>query len=237
MKIMRAACMASIIAILSSAVVAIVPLQWLDTCATDSRGRQYTEVDMYNFDKRAQRQYFSLMYATLSCTIFFATACWKRPRRRDVGGRFGLLLLWFMDAILAHIYRLLHYSFIILPLGFWLENPNCGTNKSISGHTHMFIYHNLYVMLVLFLDPPTPSIAVTGNTWSEILSIAFFCATAVFSVYALDMTYSYGYHSPRHMLYGAAAGVLSWASYAIARRTVLDCIAMTGPNTERGKIK
>ena len=38
--------MASIVAILSSAVIAIVPLQWLDTCAT-IREAGNTQVDMY----------------------------------------------------------------------------------------------------------------------------------------------------------------------------------------------
>lgn len=199
----------------------VLPLVWLDECALDAAGRQYTEGDMYTFDKRAQAQYFSLLYASFCSAALVAISCSPPSTEGRSKCCRSFSLVWFTDIFCSHIYRLVVYGYVVLPVGFWLKQPNCGTKKSISGHTHMYVFHTLYACYIMLLDPQVKLLQSKQSVWSAIY-VGLLSITSVFSLYALDRTYSQGYHSARHMIYGASAGVLSLIPYIFVRAKVLD---------------
>ena len=112
------------------------------------------------------------------------------------------------EAVAAHAFRVAVYLWLVLPSGLQMEAVACGTRKAISGHTHMNTFHLLFCARALHLDR---SAAGGDAQHSESDRRARMCGKGLTVLAALLWlrftleTYTEGYHTPRHMVYGAAA--------------------------------
>ena len=60
-------------------------------------------------------------------------------------------LFWLMDAGIAYVWRVVLYLYVVRPLGLASETQNCGTSKSISGHTHFYCFHLLQLIYLVWM--------------------------------------------------------------------------------------
>ena len=95
---------------------------------------------------------------------------------------------------------------------------SCGTAKAISGHTHMNSFHVLYCIRCLMADRNTQGVAASATAaamQSETEKIhlrmgrAALCLALTLWIFFTGQTYLAGYHTLRHMIYGAGAGAMT----------------------------
>ena len=151
----------------------------------------------------------------------------------------GVVAFWAIDAGAAYAWRLVVYLSAVRPLGLAIDGSNCGTSKSISGHTHFYCFHMLQVAFLLWVDPPpflrsqapTPrSVGDTGDprfiAWAARSCVKVYVMFVVcWTLGTLQQTYVLGFHSLRHMISGFAAAAVTVAGYVsfFSFLSVLGC--------------
>ena len=134
-------------------------MEVLDTCkavihTSGSPERRAQQVD----DKHSQSVFIVLFHVIFVFLALGSIADYSTGKKKSSSGGGGgggggvtigtcgkLCLFWFVDAVVAYLWRVLLYFYVVLPFGFAKEIiKNCGTSKAISGHTHFYCFHYSY---------------------------------------------------------------------------------------------
>ncbi len=198
----------------------------LDDCLADrerhARGTPERTL-LHADDKHSQGVFillFHLTYVGLVLTTLVETA-------GTGASAVGVAAFWAVDAGAAYAWRLAVYWFAVRPLGLAMDGSNCGTSKSISGHTHFYCFHMLQVAFLLWVDPPpflrgrAPAPRSVGDTgdprfmaWAARSCVKVYVVFVVcWTLGTLQQTYVLGFHSLRHMISGFAAAAVTVAGY------------------------
>jgi hypothetical protein len=139
-----------------------------------------------------------------------------------------ICLFWFVDAAVAYGWRVALYLYVVRPLGLAAESRNCGTSKSISGHTHFYCFHLLQLLYLVWSNSVPPFLSsrpkkptTMGDSsdpqfFSSILrwGLQLYALVVVFwTLVTLERTYALGFHSLRHMIAGFAAALFTIGLY------------------------
>ena len=109
------------------------------------------------------------------------------------------------EAVAAHAFRVAVYLWLVLPSGLQMEAVACGTRKAISGHTHMNTFHLLFCARALYLDRSAAAGSSESDRRARMCGRGLTVLAALLWLRFTLATYTEGYHTPRHMVYGAAA--------------------------------
>jgi hypothetical protein len=99
------------------------------------------------------------------------------------------------------------------------DDGNCHTSKAVSGHMHMYFSHVLYILYYITCKGVLPSwargageggVGVGGGGGTMLSKVALLCGCVFLGLsilsawWALKDTYLLGFHTKRHLLYGAS---------------------------------
>ena len=225
-------------------------MEVLDTCkavihTSGSPERRAQQVD----DKHSQSVFIVLFHVIFVFLALGSIADYSTGKKKSSSGGGGggvtigtcgkLCLFWFVDAVVAYLWRVLLYFYVVLPFGFAKEIiKNCGTSKAISGHTHFYCFHLLQLIYLVwsnyssspFLnnkkkeeenmtttttttslgDSSDPQFFSTILRWSLQL---YALVVLSWTLLTLERTYALGFHSLRHMIAGFAAALFTMGVY------------------------
>eukprot|EP00753_Platysulcus_tardus_P003183 PLAT123.1.p1 GENE.PLAT123.1~~PLAT123.1.p1 ORF type:complete len:239 (+),score=95.64 PLAT123.1:36-752(+) len=187
---------------------------FLDGCAAE----RVKDADAVRIDKTVQAIFFVLIYIVhlISC----AALRWSRR------AAFFLHLRFFASYGL----RSAVYALIVLPLGKSLPFAACGTDKSISGHAHMFIFHILlllvhnWLLIPLLFSGSSTAVQIAGGVSALALQVGSM---------ALSRTLRGGFHSLRHVLLGGVAALATLGVYMVVDAALQRALL---PATEWSKL-
>lgn len=206
-------------------------LQLLDDCLAKPHARSSPERKAQHVDDKHSQGVFIFIFHT---TFVFLAICslidYGANRFCEVG---KICIFWIVDALIAYSWRVFVYLFIVRPVGIATESKNCGTSKSISGHTHFYCFHLLQLIYLIWLSgvppflrskPKNPkSMGDSGDP--KLLSNILRWGVQLYSIFVLywtlktlEQTYVLGFHSLRHMIAGFAAALLSIGFYVSGER-------------------
>ena len=210
----------------------ISSLSVLDNCNTESHHAQGSaeRTAQYADDKHNQSVFIFLFHSifVILALCSFLDYGSSHTNQMTVSSFAKISIFWLVDAIAAYVWRVALYLCVVRPLGYASESENCGTSKSISGHTHFYCYHLLQMIYLVWLTAHQPFInqkskqlATMGDSgdpqiFARVLRwcLQLYALFVVFwTLTTLEQTYALGFHSLRHMLAGFAAALFSIGSY------------------------
>ena len=146
---------------------------------------------------------------------------------------FSSLAKRLLEFLVSYLFRYAIYLLLVRPIGDILPYKACLTQKSISGHTHMYAFHiglNFYYFCMYLTNKNKTkdnNVYKYKITWlikdiySTVATIIFM-ATLTVGILSINTTYYGGYHSPRHMIQGFIAAIESIISYILVRKIILE---------------
>ncbi len=118
--------------------------------------------------------------------------------------------------LLAHFWRIVAYFGPVSGLSDWLDCGNCGTEKCISGHAHMygfFVLLTVQTFVTRTISPNSSTMKMISRCAHKVfytMALSAGVLNTCVALYALSATYWHGHHSLRHMFYGYGAAAASF---------------------------
>ena len=188
---------------------------YIDRCYTGAADKSKLAGTL---DKYRQALFFSIYFLSVMVVPTLAI------------GSINTLTKRLVDFVSSYLFRYAVYLTIVHPLGDIFPYSGCLTNKSISGHTHMYTYHiglalHDFCLLIVEKKKATGREKRGKCSWASdlhffISSAIFFCCFA-FGILAIRETYVGGYHTPRHMIQGFIVAIETIMLYIMLRNKIL----------------
>jgi hypothetical protein len=201
-------------------------LTLMDNCLAKTHSQHSPERKAQHVDDKHNQQVFIILFHATFVFLALGTLLdYNATRAKDFC---KISTFWIMDAFVAYAWRVTVYLGIVRPLGLATESINCGTSKSISGHTHFYCYHLIQLIYLVWcssvppylkrgpMKPTTMGDSGDPRFFSKVLRWGlqlYALVVLVWTLTTLEQTYALGFHSLRHMMAGFAAALFSIGLY------------------------
>ena len=149
------------------------------------------------------------------------------------------------NALVSHTFRYAIYVLIVNPWGKALPWENVcypEGSKSISGHTHMYAFHGVFLWYTYTCTndqlSQDPSATKQSRSFLDVIvqwfKISVFLSSSCLSMFSIWKTYAGGYHSVRDMVLGGLFGIFSVVLYVVSRAGPRRCGTSADCSTRRG---
>ena len=183
-------------------------------------------------DKSANASLLDKYTQTLFFSVYFV-AFMTIPFPKMDKDSFSSLAKRLLEFFISYLFRYTIYLLLVQPVGDVLPYKACLTQKSISGHTHMYSFHtglNFYYFCMYLTNKNKNNknnVSKYRITWLikdiySTISTIIFMATLIIGTASISKTYYGGYHSPRHMIQGFIVAIESIVSYILFRKIILE---------------
>ena len=198
---------------------------FLDSCAKEAvKNKQTRRGDLIN-----QRDFFLMYYLA-----FFSCSLLRVSRQSIYRLREIPLAIFYVitNALVSHTFRYAIYVLIVHPWGKALPWENVcypEGSKSISGHTHMYAFHGVFLWYTYTCTndqlSQDPSATKQSRSFLDVIvqwfKISVFLSSSCLSMFSIWKTYAGGYHSVRDMVLGGLFGIFSVVLYVVCKAALV----------------